>query len=151
MSKHGEVMHNLLLAITLSAASACLCGCDKKDEPPPGPPRAAPAKEELKSEDLVVGNGAEAKQGSTVKVHYTGTLKNGDEFDSSHDRGEPFEFTIGKGGVILGWEKGVPGMKVGGKRKLTIPSDLGYGSAGQPPKIPPNATLVFEIELVEVK
>jgi peptidylprolyl isomerase len=80
-----------------------------------------------------------------------GTLKNGERFDSSRDRGEPFEFTIGKGGVILGWEKGVPGMKVGGIRKLTIPSELGYGSAGQPPKIPGYATLLFEIELLDVK
>ena len=128
-----------------------LGACDRKDEPPPGPAREAPKKDEFKIEDLKVGTGAEAKEGSTVKVHYVGTLKNGERFDSSRDRGEPFEFTIGKGGVILGWDKGVPGMKVGGKRKLTIPSELGYGSTGQPPKIPAYATLLFEIELMEVK
>lgn len=132
-------------------AALCVGGCDRKAEPEAGPRREAPAKDEFKSEDLVVGTGAEAKTGSTVKVHYDGTLKNGTKFDSSHDRGEPFEFTIGKGGVIMGWDKGVPGMKVGGKRRLTIPAELGYGSAGQPPKIPGGATLVFLIELLEVK
>jgi FKBP-type peptidyl-prolyl cis-trans isomerase FkpA len=140
-----------LVVASAAALGMSLGGCDKKDEPPPGPPREAPKKDEFKTEDVKVGTGAEAKDGSTVKVHYVGTLKSGERFDSSRDRGEPFEFTIGKGGVILGWEKGVAGMKVGGLRKLTIPSELGYGSAGQPPKIPAYATLLFEIELLEVK
>jgi FKBP-type peptidyl-prolyl cis-trans isomerase len=113
--------------------------------------RKAPVKDEFKAEDVAVGSGTEAHEGSTVKVHYTGTLKNGTKFDSSRDRNEPFEFTLGKGMVIAGWDKGVVGMKVGGKRKLTIPSELGYGDKGSPPKIPPKATLLFDVELVEVK
>jgi len=141
-----------LLALVLAAgAVAGLGACDKKEEPAAGPRREPPPKEELKIEDLVVGTGAEAKNGSKVKVHYRGTLKNGTEFDSSYERKEPLPVTIGAGGVIMGWEKGLPGMKVGGKRRLTIPSDLGYGDKGQPPKIPPFATLVFEIELVSVE
>jgi FKBP-type peptidyl-prolyl cis-trans isomerase FkpA len=141
----------LVVAASAAVLGMSLGACDKKEEPPPGAPRETPKKDEFKTEDLKVGTGAEAKEGSTVKVHYVGTLKSGERFDSSRDRAEPFEFTIGKGGVILGWDKGVPGMKVGGKRKLTIPSELGYGSTGQPPKIPAHATLLFEIELLEVK
>ncbi len=105
----------------------------------------------LKIEDAKVGTGKEAKSGDTVAVHYRGTLTDGKEFDSSYKTNQPFSFTIGEGRVIKGWDQGVPGMKVGGKRKLTIPSDLGYGEAGSPPVIPPNATLIFEIELVDVK
>jgi len=100
--------------------------------------------------DLKVGSGAEAKTGQSVTVHYRGTLMNGTQFDASYDRGEPFVFTLGQGGVIKGWDQGVPGMKVGGRRKLVIPSELGYGAAGSPPKIPANATLVFEVELLKV-
>ncbi|MCU0655062.1 MAG: FKBP-type peptidyl-prolyl cis-trans isomerase [Polyangiaceae bacterium] len=100
---------------------------------------------------MKVGTGAEAKEGSAVKVHYTGTLKNGTKFDSSLDRGDPFSFTIGQGQVIKGWDQGVVGMKVGGKRKLTIPHELGYGERGSPPKIPGKATLLFEIELLAVE
>jgi FKBP-type peptidyl-prolyl cis-trans isomerase len=102
-------------------------------------------------EDLVVGGGEEAQTGDTVSVHYTGYLVNGEKFDSSLDRGQPFEFTLGTGSVIKGWDEGVVGMKVGGKRKLTIPPELGYGAAGAGGVIPPNATLVFEIELLEIK
>ncbi len=105
----------------------------------------------LKSEDLSVGSGAEATTGKTVSVHYTGTLTDGSKFDSSHDRGRPFEFQLGAGRVIKGWDQGVVGMKIGGKRKLTIPSDLAYGARGFPPVIPPDATLVFEIELLGVR
>ena len=105
----------------------------------------------LKSEDLLVGSGDEAKAGKTVSVHYTGTLTDGSKFDSSMDRGKPFEFQLGAGRVIKGWDQGVVGMKVGGKRKLTIPSDLAYGSRGFPPVIPPDSTLVFEIELLGVR
>ena len=105
----------------------------------------------LKSEDLTVGSGDEAKTGKTVSVHYTGTLTDGSKFDSSLDRGKPFEFQLGAGRVIKGWDEGVVGMKVGGKRKLTIPSDLAYGARGFPPVIPPDSTLVFEIELLGVR
>lgn len=105
----------------------------------------------LEIDDLSPGTGTEATEGRTVSVHYTGTLTNGDKFDSSLDRGRPFEFVLGAGRVIKGWDQGVRGMKVGGKRKLTIPSELGYGARGFPPVIPANATLVFEIELLDVK
>jgi FKBP-type peptidyl-prolyl cis-trans isomerase len=105
----------------------------------------------LKIEDLVVGNGAEAVKGKQVSVHYTGWLTDGKKFDSSKDRGQPFQFALGRGQVIRGWDDGVAGMKVGGKRKLTIPPELGYGSAGAGGVIPPDATLVFEVELLGVK
>jgi peptidylprolyl isomerase len=101
--------------------------------------------------DTVVGTGAEAKKGSIVKVHYKGTLSDGKKFDSSYDRNKPFELELGAGMVIPGWDEGLVGMKVGGKRKLTIPPDQGYGPQGRPPVIPPNSTLVFETEMVEVK
>jgi len=100
--------------------------------------------------DLKKGKGKEAKAGSIVKVHYTGCLTNGTKFDSSLDRGEPFSFTLGQGQVIKGWDTGVAGMKVGGKRKLIIPSEMGYGANGAGGTIPPNATSVFEVELLEV-
>lgn len=105
----------------------------------------------LKIEDLKVGSGAEAKAGQSVAVHYVGTLTNGSKFDSSRDRGEPFEFRLGAGQVIKGWDQGVAGMKVGGLRKLTIPPDLGYGARGFPPVIPGNSTLVFEVELLDAR
>lgn len=141
-----------------------MVGCrDKVPEPEPPPKVAktaepapsasveeAPRVTELTKEDLVTGKGAAAKTGDTVKVHYTGTLLSGKKFDSSLDRNEPFQFKLGAGEVIKGWDEGVVGMQVGGKRKLTIPSDLAYGKRGSPPKIPPNAPLVFEVELVEI-
>jgi FKBP-type peptidyl-prolyl cis-trans isomerase FkpA len=99
-------------------------------------------------EELKVGTGAEAAAGQYVSVHYTGWLTDGTKFDSSKDRGDPFEFPLGAGHVIRGWDEGVQGMKVGGSRKLTIPSDLGYGPRGAGGVIPPNATLVFEVELL---
>ena len=105
---------------------------------------------ELQIEELKVGEGVEATSGQKVDVHYTGWLTNGTKFDSSVDRGQPFSFQLGAGMVISGWDKGVAGMKVGGKRKLTIPPDLGYGAHGAGGVIPPNATLVFEVELLGV-
>jgi FKBP-type peptidyl-prolyl cis-trans isomerase FkpA len=105
----------------------------------------------LKIEDLAIGSGAEAKSGQSVSVHYVGTLTSGSKFDSSRDRGQPFEFSLGAGMVIKGWDQGVVGMKVGGLRKLTIPPELGYGARGFPPVIPANSTLIFEVELIAVK
>ena len=105
----------------------------------------------LKYDDLQVGAGDEAKAGQKVEVHYTGWLsKDGKKFDSSVDRKKTFKFPLGAAKVIKGWDEGVAGMKVGGKRKLTIPSALGYGSRGAPPDIPPNAELIFEVELLRV-
>ncbi|HEY3012158.1 MAG TPA: FKBP-type peptidyl-prolyl cis-trans isomerase [Gemmatimonadales bacterium] len=105
----------------------------------------------LRYQDVSTGQGAEATAGKTVSVHYTGWLPNGEKFDSSRDRNQPFGFTLGAGQVIAGWDEGVAGMKVGGRRKLVIPPDLGYGTAGAPPDIPPGATLVFDIELLNVR
>ncbi|WP_019141611.1 FKBP-type peptidyl-prolyl cis-trans isomerase [Noviherbaspirillum massiliense] len=109
----------------------------------------------LQYEDVKVGTGAEAKPGAYVSVHYTGWLQNpdgsaGSKFDSSKDRNEPFEFPLGAGHVIKGWDQGVQGMKVGGVRRLVIPSSLGYGARGAGGVIPPNATLIFEVELLAV-
>ncbi len=106
---------------------------------------------DLKIDDLTPGTGDEAIDGKKVTVHYSGTLTNGTKFDSSYDRAMPFSFTLGAGQVIKGWDMGVKGMKVGGKRKLTIPSKLGYGEFGAGGAIPPNATLIFEVELLKVE
>jgi FKBP-type peptidyl-prolyl cis-trans isomerase FkpA len=105
----------------------------------------------LKYEDIEAGTGPEARSGQKAKVHYTGWLTDGRKFDSSKDRNEPFEFALGAGQVIKGWDEGVAGMKVGGKRRLTIPPDLGYGARGAGGVIPPNAELIFEVELLGVQ
>ena len=104
----------------------------------------------LKYEDLVQGDGAEATAGKRVSVHYIGWLTDGSKFDSSVDRNSPFQFSLGAGMVIRGWDEGVQGMKIGGKRKLTIPPELGYGERGAGGVIPPNATLIFDVELLEI-
>ena len=104
----------------------------------------------LKYDDTVIGDGATAEKGQTVSVHYTGWLIDGEKFDSSKDRNDPFQFPLGAGRVIRGWDEGVQGMKVGGTRRLTIPPQLGYGAQGAGGVIPPNATLVFEVELLAI-
>ena len=117
-----------------------------KIEVPQGEPPAG-----LQIEDIVEGDGATAQPGDTVTVQYVGVnYSNGQQFDASWDRGEPFAFPLGAGQVIPGWDQGVAGMKVGGRRQLTIPPELGYGEQGQPPDIPPNETLIFVIDLLEV-
>jgi FKBP-type peptidyl-prolyl cis-trans isomerase FkpA len=166
-------MRTALAVVLLTALAVALAGCGTKandtsdttsseqsttqEQPaeqttPPPTQTTTPTADvtELKIEDLVVGTGAAAKVGDTVTVNYTGWLTDGTQFDSSVGRA-PFSFTIGQRRVIQGWEQGVPGMKVGGKRKLTIPPDLGYGAQGAGGgAIPPNATLVFEVELLKI-
>lgn len=116
------------------------------------PKQEAPMAKELKIEVIQEGSGDRVtKPGDTISVHYVGTLTDGTKFDSSVDRGEPFEFTVGSGQVIRGWDEGLLGMKVGEKRRLTIPSEMGYGSRGAGALIPPNSTLVFETELMGIK
>jgi peptidylprolyl isomerase len=127
--------------LILLALAGCGGGSDSNTAPSTGGT--------LVVEDLVVGTGATAAAGDTVTVHYIGTFTNGTKFDSSYDRGTPYVFPVGAGQVIAGWDRGVPGMKVGGKRRLTIPPDLAYGSQGRG-TIPPNTTLVFEIDLLSI-
>src|SRR5438874_1907642 len=141
----------VLLALLLALAACSKVSEPSSDFKPAEAPPEPPGPTKLEIVDEKVGTGAEAKDGDTVKVHYTGTLMNGKKFDSSRDRGEPFEFALGKGAVIKGWDKGVVGMKVGGKRKLTIPYDLAYGEQGSPPNIPPKAALKFDVELVSIE
>jgi FKBP-type peptidyl-prolyl cis-trans isomerase FkpA len=145
----------VLVAVSSLAAAGCNSAPPEpagESRPPPTAEPETPEPADLIKEDLTVGTGAEAKDGDPVKVNYTGKLlKNNFIFDTSIGPGKkPFPFTIGKPGVIKGWD-GVAGMKVGGKRKLTIPSKLAYGDKGQPPKIPGKATLVFEIELLSIE
>jgi hypothetical protein len=141
----------------LVLSSLALCACSKGVPEPgestfkPAPPAPVdPGPATLQTIDDVVGTGRSPKSGDVVRVHYTGTLMNGKKFDSSRDRGTPFDFTLGQGQVIKGWDQGVVGMRVGGKRRLVIPQALGYGEAGSPPNIPPKAGLKFEIELLDV-
>lgn len=152
------------LVLTLFAVLAVAFGCGSTNKPntsstPSTPGTSSPMKVNgqptttasgLQYWDIVVGTGVTAAPGSTVKVHYSGFLTTGEKFDSSRDRGEPFSFPLGAGQVIKGWDEGVAGMKVGGKRQLRIPPDLGYGASGAGGAIPPNATLIFDVELLEV-
>jgi FKBP-type peptidyl-prolyl cis-trans isomerase len=140
------------------AALALSASCSKTPEPtssdfaPASATPLPPPPKDLQITDTVVGTGKECKTGDKVKMKYTGTLLNGKKFDSTDDHGgTPFEVTLGAGGVIKGWDQGIPGMKVGGKRTLVIPPDLGYGEPGSPPNIPPNAGLKFDVELVAIE
>jgi len=135
-------LNRWLTALILLALAACGGGSDSPSAPAGGTGT-------LVVDDLVVGTGATAAAGDTVTVHYVGTFTNGTAFDSSYSRNQPFVFRVGAGQVIAGWDQGVPGMKVGGKRRLTIPPSLAYGSTGAGP-IPPNSTLVFEIDLLSI-
>lgn len=138
-----------VLALTL----ACSKGASEpggSDFKPAPPTPADPGPATLQIIDDLVGKGAVAKAGDTVRVHYTGTLMNGTKFDSSRDRGTPFDFKLGEGAVIKGWDQGVVGMKIGGKRRLVIPQALAYGEEGRPPEIPAKAGLKFDVELLEL-
>jgi len=163
-------------SLTLAICVLAILGCSSRDKPAGAAPAAEPAADAaaaaptdapastgtetmaLQKTDLAPGNGAEIKSGQTALVHYTGWLydaaapeNKGKKFDSSVDRNEPFEFPVGAGMVIKGWDEGVVGMKVGGKRRLVIPPEMGYGSRGAGGVIPPGATLVFDVELVEIR
>jgi FKBP-type peptidyl-prolyl cis-trans isomerase len=143
-----------LVAVAGIVGGAGFSACNKKTEGPAGTAATGAAAPQggLMIEEVKAGEGAVATKGKTVSVHYTGKLTNGTKFDSSLDRGQPIEFMLGAGMVIKGWDQGIEGMKVGGKRKLTIPPELAYGARGTPGgPIPPNATLVFDVELVGVK
>lgn len=160
-SRTVSALASALVALILVAG--CAGGSEQapqepaQETPAPETPSAVPefpgrteAVTELEIDDVKVGTGAEAVPGKTVTVHYTGWLTDGTRFDSSHERGEPFTFSLGAGQVIPGWEQGVAGMKVGGTRILVIPPDMGYGEQGTGP-IPPNATLVFQVDLLAVE
>lgn len=153
-----RTMEKLIVALLLVVAVSIPACAQKEAKQPAGGGKASPAlpanavktPSGLAYVDMVVGNGPAPTAGKPVKVHYTGWLENGTKFDSSVDRNEPFVFTIAAGQVIPGWDEGVMSMKVGGKRKLIIPPELGYGAGGAGGVIPPNAVLIFEVELLDV-
>ena len=152
---HRLLTLTLIAAVTLAAFTACSEDLEDEGQLPPMADSGISA---LQIQDVTPGTGAEARKDQTVRVHYSGWLydatkpdKRGNKFDSSKDRNEPFEFPLGRGEVIRGWDEGVAGMKVGGTRVLTIPAALAYGARGAGGIIPPNATLVFEIELLDVR
>lgn len=151
-----------LLLTSIALVALLLEGCPMQQKPAPkeastrpkkGAQKDRPAKpgEVVDMEELEVGSGRKPREGDTVYVHYTGRLDDGTRFDSSYDRDKPFSFTVGEKKVIRGWEEAVTEMQVGGRYKLVVPPKLGYGSKGQPPKIGPNETLHFEIELLEIR
>ena len=136
-----------------AAVASATAAAPASAQPPPSlPTQPVPPDQQMGMVTLTAGKGADvAKAGDRVSVHYVGTLQDGTKFDSSRDRNQPFQFVLGQGQVIKGWDQGVAGMKVGEKRKLTIPPAMAYGAMGRPPKIPPNSTLVFEVELLAVR
>jgi len=142
-----------IFAVLLLFTPLALVGGDKKKEAGPTKVEGSGTRtaDGLRYWDLVVGTGREATKYKRVRVHYTGWLLNGRKFDSSLDRGRPFVFNLGGAQVIPGWDEGVLGMKEGGRRQLRVPPELAYGNAGSPPDIPPNATLIFDIELLNVE
>jgi len=147
-----EVMRMRLFPVFLALIAMACKGQPEASRPEPAPGGGVQTTSSgLKYEDIKVGEGPSPAPGQTAVVHYTGWLTDGKKFDSSLDRGQPFRFVVGQGQVIKGWDEGVATMKVGGKRKLTIPPELGYGSRGAGGVIPPNATLVFEVELLAVE
>jgi len=144
------------VVVSILALAALAAFAQKKSAPDTSAPTKTTGKptktaDGLEYWDIKAGTGATAVAGQSVKVHYTGWLTDGKKFDSSVDRGDPFTFNLGAGQVIKGWDEGVAGMKVGGKRQLRIPSDLAYGPNGRPPVIPPAATLIFDVELLGVQ
>jgi FKBP-type peptidyl-prolyl cis-trans isomerase len=144
--KAGEASASASTSTTAKTPTSGPLATEPKVTPPSGAP---PTK--LVTKDLIAGTGPEAKAGETVTVNYVGVLyKGGKEFDASWKRHEPFSFPLGQGKVIKGWDQGIPGMKVGGRRELIIPADLAYGATGSPPTIPPNAPLVFVVDLLAV-
>jgi FKBP-type peptidyl-prolyl cis-trans isomerase len=156
--EENVMKEKFLLILYLSLVLGLTAGCGGSNKPA-APDNSSPTKVSgqptttasgLQYWDIKVGSGATAVPGSVVKVHYTGWLSTGEKFDSSLDRGEPFSFPLGAGQVIKGWDEGVAGMKVGGKRQLRIPPELGYGATGAGGTIPPNATLIFDVELLDV-
>lgn len=148
--------HWVLLLLAIVTLTALVVGCgngdgEGTDEPVKMEPVHQRTDSGLEYEDLVVGTGASPQRGQVTVVHYTGWLTDGKKFDSSRDRNKPFEFPLGQGRVIKGWDEGVATMKVGGKRKLWIPPELAYGARGFGNLIPPNSQLIFEVELLEIK
>ena len=146
-----------IFLVVLTIGLGMMCGCGGSDDKPvaSGPTKVTgqptTTADGLQYWDIAVGSGPTAAPGNSVKVHYTGWLTTGEKFDSSRDRNEPFSFPLGAGQVIKGWDEGVAGMKVGGRRQLRIPPELGYGASGAGGAIPPNATLIFDVELLDVK